>query len=238
MPWTLRENIRLHEQDETESALPEGNPPVARDDDQRAEDSEDRAGGADVGVSGWNSSEPNDPASSEVEVHRRRSSGSRSRARATTPTKYSESMLMTMWRIPSCRNPPVTRRQYSCVPLNGAGMGCGPSAADRTARRGSRSSRRRRRRAARRRAVSMRNTITLIAISACVARGTIGTDLHAALDLGALPRAFRAAHPDRRRGHAVRADRPSARRARDPGLARGVSIADGHLVLTLSAAVC
>ena len=47
-------------------------------------------------------------------------------------------------------------------------------------------------------------------------------------DLGALARALGAAHPDRRRGHAVRADGPAAVRAGDVGLAPRVSVAGRH----------
>ena len=42
--------------------------------------------------------------------------------------------------------------------------------------------------------------------------------------LGALLRALRAAHPDRSRGHALGADRPAAVGARDSGLAPGVPV--------------
>ena len=42
--------------------------------------------------------------------------------------------------------------------------------------------------------------------------------------------ALRAAHPDRRGGHAVGTDRPPAVRAGDPRLARGVAIAGGHVL--------
>ena len=52
--------------------------------------------------------------------------------------------------------------------------------------------------------------------------------------LGALARALRAAHPDRRRGHAVGADRVAAVRAGDPGLAVLVAVADGHRAATLA----
>src|SRR5205807_2505995 len=45
---------------------------------------------------------------------------------------------------------------------------------------------------------------------------------------GPLPRALRAAHSDRGRGHAVRADWPPAVGARDPGFAIGMAVADRH----------
>ena len=46
---------------------------------------------------------------------------------------------------------------------------------------------------------------------------------------GPLPHALRAAHPDRRRGHAVGADRPPAGGAGDAGLAVGMAVAGlGH----------
>ena len=54
-------------------------------------------------------------------------------------------------------------------------------------------------------------------------------------DLRALPRAFRAAHPDGCRRHAVRAYGPATRGARDAGLARGMAVADGHGAVTLAA---
>ncbi len=48
-----------------------------------------------------------------------------------------------------------------------------------------------------------------------------------------LARALRTAHPDRRRGHAVRADRPPAGRARDACLAIGMAVAGRRRVARL-----
>ena len=58
--------------------------------------------------------------------------------------------------------------------------------------------------------------------------GAAGPDGGRRRDLRALARALRAAHADGRRRHAVGADRPAARRARDSGLAVGMSVARRH----------
>ena len=67
IPLKLSENTRLITSTEPEAALPDRDPAVAGDDDQRAEDrrrSPPRRRPS--GASGWNSSAPNEPASSEA----------------------------------------------------------------------------------------------------------------------------------------------------------------------------
>ena len=69
-----------------------------------------------VGICGWNHSAPNDPASSEAKYTARKLTRPIAGSSAE-PTNHSEIMLMKMCSSPSCRNPLVSRRQYSCVPV-------------------------------------------------------------------------------------------------------------------------
>ena len=184
--------------------------PRERSAHRRGHQAEDRTRGADREGVGDSSSAPNEPPSSDtkntIAKRSRPSVGSRS-----GPRKYRKYMLKPMCRSPACSKPAVRIRQTRRR-RRGAEQGA-LGETDLEARL----------RLPRVTAAPRRTRVTLMAMSTSVDRGDpAGRDgAHLRLLCGAL----RAAHADRRGGHAVRADRAPAARARDAGLPVGVAVA-------------